>query len=219
MGTLFYYNENKLRDEISSFLETPSVFKTSIRFYKGGRRDHYYIDFDLIINDPYKCEEIAKAFSARILAISKSRSIDLMGFIEKNNGGTFGAVRLAGLIYLTNVPNVLIRLTRELEYEKVKLPLVEGKTLRERLSGMNIAIITDHISTGRELLSAIDAVEFNGGKVTDVIAYTMRTDVVDTEKFTKRGIVLHSLLSLPDDLPDNLKVIALNIDKAIAAQG
>jgi orotate phosphoribosyltransferase len=212
MGPLFYYNRSKLRNEIADYLKIPSVFKTSIRLYRGGKQSHYYIDFDLIINDPHRCDQISKAYAATIVEISKKKQVDLLGFIEKASGGTFGAVRLAGFIsYLSNVPNVLIRLTRELEYEQVKLPIIIGKTLRERLASMKIIIITDHISTGTELLDAVDAIEFNGGKVTDVIAYTKMTDIVKKEEFANREITLHSLLELPEDLPSDLKEIAISM--------
>lgn len=213
MDPLFYYNESKLREETAGYLKIPSVFKTSVRLYrKGGLPGHYYIDFDMITNDPYRCDEVARYFAFRIFELSKEQPVELLGFIEKYGVGTFGAVRLAGFIsHLTNIPNVLIRLTRELEYEQVKLPPIEGKTPRERLANTRMIIITDHISTGKELLEAVDAVEFNGGKVTDVISYTMRTDIVKKEEFTRRGIQLHTLFKLPEDLPDNLKAIALGI--------
>jgi len=210
MKTLFYYNKYKLREEMREFFRIPFVFKRSARLYRMGLLEPYYIDFDLIINDPYRCEQVAKFYSIKIIEISKQRPVELLAFIEKYGGGTFGAVRLAGLIStLTKIPNVLVRLTRELEYEQVKVPPIAGKTLKGRLSDIKTTIITDHISTGTELLDAIDAMEFNGGKVTDVVAYTVRMDKVRKEEFTRRGTELHPLFELPNDLPEELKRVAI----------
>jgi orotate phosphoribosyltransferase len=210
MGPLFNYNKYELSEETKEFFRKPFVFKTSTRLLRVGIPEHYYIDFDLIINDPYRCEEVAKLYAANILDLSREDPIDLLGFLEKSGGGTSGAIRLAGFISsLTHIPNALVRLTRELEYEQVKLPPVEGKTLRQRMIGMKIAIVTDHVTTGMELLDAIDAVEYNGGKVTNVVTYTLRTDLVKKEEFTRRKIHLISLHSLPDALPDELRVRVL----------
>ena len=90
----------------------------------------------------------------------------------------------------------------------MKLPLIEDKTLRERLLDAKVTLVTDHITTGTELLDAVDAIEYNGGKVTNVIAYTLRTDMVNNEDFARRGISICSLHSLPDSLPEELQVRA-----------
>jgi orotate phosphoribosyltransferase len=210
MGPIFNYNKYKLGEETKEFFKIPFVFKTSTRLLRAGIPETYYIDFDLIINDPYRCEEVAKLYAANILDISREDSIDLLGFLEKSGGGTSGAIRLAGFISsLTHIPNVLVRLARELEYEQIKLPPIEGKTLRQRMTGMKVAIVTDHITTGMELLDAVDAVEYNGGKVINVIAYTMRTDLVRKTEFTSRQVRLISLHPLPDGLPEELRVRAL----------
>jgi orotate phosphoribosyltransferase len=209
MGPLFNYNKSKLREETREYFRIPFVFKASTRLFRVGLSEPYYIDFDLIINDPFRCEEVAKLYAAYILDVSRERPVELLGFLEKS-GGTSGAIRLAGFISsLTHIPNVLIRLTRELEYDQVKLPLVEGKTLRERMSSVRITLVTDHVTTGTELLDAVDAVEYNGGKVTNVVAYTLRTDLVRKDEFASREIDIFSLHPLPDGLPEELRVRAL----------
>jgi orotate phosphoribosyltransferase len=217
MGPIFNYDKYKLREETREYFRLPSVFKASTRLFRVGFPEPYYIDFDLIINDPYRCEEVAKYYAFNILEISRKHSVDILGFLEKSGGGTSGAIRLAGLISsLTHIPNVLIRLARELEYDQVKLPLVEGMPLTERMSNIMVTIVTDHVTTGTELLDAVDAVEYNGGKVTNVVAYTLRTDRFEKEEFDRRQIAVSSLHPLPESLPEELRIRALKAVEMLA---
>jgi len=166
-----------------------------------GLSEPYFVDFDVLINDPYRCEQIVRLYVLKIREINSKRPIDLLGFIEKYSGGTIGAIRIAGAISIfTRIPNVPIRLTKEIRFERVKIPPVIGKPTKGRFSGAKIVVVTDHVTTGGEVLNAIDAVRYNGGEVTDVIAFTARTDKVRLNDFAERGVRFHSLFKLPEDL-------------------
>jgi len=196
-----YKNLDLLRTEVREAFKVPGVIKKSIRLFRMGLSEPYYVDFDVLINDPYICEQIVRLYAIKIMEISRERPIELLGFIEKYSGGTIGAIRIAGAISIyTRIPNVPIRLTKEIGFERVKIPPIIGKPRKGRLSGIKVAIITDHSTTGGEVLNAIDAVEYNGGNVTDVIAFSVRTDAIKLEDFNKKGVVFHSLYKLPEDL-------------------
>lgn len=201
LNKTIYKNLELLRSEIRESFKVQGVIKKSIRLFRMGLSEPYYVDFDVLINDPYTCEQIVRLYATKIMEITRERSIDLLGFIEKYSGGTIGAIRIAGAISIyTRIPNVPIRLTKEIRFERVKIPPIIGKPRKGRLSGTKVVIITDHSTTGGEVLNAIDAIEYNGGNVTDVIAFSVRTDAIKLKDFDDKGVAFHSLYNLPEDL-------------------
>lgn len=115
--------EKVLYERAKEFFKTPQAIKRSVRLYRSGLRERYYVDFDLLVVDPNRCETIAKLYAKEIERIAKATPIDLLGFVEKSSGGTTGAIKLAGLLSVyTGIPNVVVRLGKELRFERVKIP-------------------------------------------------------------------------------------------------
>jgi len=192
----------------------PNVIRRSGHRYRVGSPGEFYSDFDLLLNDPYNCRYVTAAYAQEIEEISKEYAIDLLGFVEKSDGGSVGAVRLAGALSIyTGIPNITVRLGRELEFEQVKTSRLEGefagKPQKAWLSGALVVVITDNTSSGGEAEKAVKAVEYNGGRVKDIITYTLREwKPPATERFEKRTppIKLHTIWNLPEDIPERRRV-------------
>lgn len=199
-------------ERAKKYFQTPGVVKSSYRLFRVGLGDRYYVDFDMIINDLLQCKDIVFLYKSVIEGILKERSIDFLGFIEKSSGGTIGAIRLAGAISLsTRIPNIPIRLGKELPFEKVKIPQREGKSPKEKkIEDLNVTLVIDHCTTGDEALQAIDIIEKNGGKVTDVVAYSVRTDKLRWNRFKQKKVMFHYLY---DASPVSMKELGLEIQK------
>ncbi|MGA2625483.1 MAG: hypothetical protein ABSF63_00290 [Candidatus Bathyarchaeia archaeon] len=205
-------DESNLREEVRGYFEAPGVIKRSLHLYRAGLEGPYYVDFDAMANDPLKCRHLVSLYAREIEKVSLARPMDYLGFIEKGSGGTIGALRLAAAISIaTGIPNIPIRLTKEIRTETVKVG--EAPFKKGRLTDRNIAIVTDHCTTGREILAAVDSVLYNGGSVTDVLAFSYVPDRLHVEDFQARNIVFHSIFKVPQDLPE---VVQFSLAKDIA---
>ena len=187
------------------YFRKQGVIKRSHHFFRVGFEEPYYMDFDAIVNDPNQCEDVTLLYRDKIWDIARQRHIDFLAPIEKSSGGTIGIIRLAGAIsILTGIPNVPIRLTKEIKSEKVKIPPIEGEPIKGRLHGSNVVILTDHCTTGDEVLNAADAIEYSGGSVTDVISYSYRPDKFKWDGFENRGITFHFFYMLPEEMKEGV---------------
>lgn len=193
---------DQLKRELLKYFTIPGVIKRSIHLFRTGELEEpYYIDVDLMLNDPSRCETIVFELAKQIEKITKERKIDLLGFIEKRGEGTTGLIRLAGAVSIkTGLPNFTIRLSRKISFEKVKVPITKGIVPSERLQCSKTLILTDYATTGGELLNAIGAVASNGGTVTDVIAYAARKDTSRDQEFALIGVKFHAIVTVPDEL-------------------
>ena len=81
--------------------------------------------------------------------------------------------------------------------------LVEG----EVRPGWNVVIVGDLATTGRTILSAAEAVEDEGGKVTSAVVLIDRLEGA-REKLTKKGIALHAVTDVIE-LADTLYAMEL----------
>jgi orotate phosphoribosyltransferase len=186
-----------------AFRRIPGVVNESEHIFRTGRRKDYYIDFDPLINDPIECRSVVDWYVEVIKKILSTRQIDILGFIEKDrdSGGTIGALRLAGAISIaTDIPNITIRLGKELIQERIKLRTKPDIPLTSSLSDLSVVLITDHSTTGLEAIKSIRAVKYRGGKVTDFIAYSIIKPEYQYKIFQDQGIEVHSFLNAPDDL-------------------
>lgn len=192
-----------IHERAGKYFKKEGVIKRSYHFFRVGFEESYYMDFDAIVNDPNQCEDVTLLYRDKIRDIARQQHIDFLAPIEKSSGGTIGIIRLAGAIsILTGIPNVPIRLTKEIKSEKVKIPPIEGKPIKGRLHGANVIILTDHCTTGAEVLDAVDAVEYSGGIVTDVISYSYRPDKFKWKRFKEGEIAFHFFYMLPDELKE-----------------
>jgi len=192
--------------KLETFFREGWAIKQSTHLYRKGLKEKFYFDFDNLTTDPINCREITELYCKEIEEIRKLRDIDYLAFIEKASGGTIGAIRFAAAISIfTELPNITIRLAKEISYERVKF------NPPEKLKGLIGLIITDHITTGTEVLLAVDAIEENEGKISDVVTYVLRVDRVNRNEFQRRNINLHPIYGLigkeGDTLSSSFRVI------------
>ncbi|MCK4404051.1 MAG: hypothetical protein KAW02_03075 [candidate division Zixibacteria bacterium] len=191
---------NEIYEMARDYFTLEGVVKRSTHRYRSGREAPWYVDFDNIANDPVRCRVTTQLYADRIEEITKQRNIDFLGFIDKSEGGTVGTIRLAGAIsILTDTPNVAIRPGKDISHERLKIPLQKGRIGENRACQATCIILTDHCTTGSEVLEAVRAAESNGVKVTDIIAYT-RSSEFDSQEFTQKGIKFHWFYETPRDL-------------------
>jgi orotate phosphoribosyltransferase len=193
-------------ERLRTYFRTPGTVKTSLHQLKGGASSDYFFDLDYNLNDPIICEDIVLFYTNEVQKIARRRRVDFIGFIEKPSGGvrpsggTVGAIRLAGAISIySGIPNVVIRLSKHLLTERLKVPYQTYKPDPQFLSGLNSILVTDHISQGREIISAIETITRAGGTVSDIIAYTIRPDFVRWEYFEEKRVEIHAYCRLPRD--------------------
>jgi orotate phosphoribosyltransferase len=167
-----------LDEEALGFYAIPGMVKHSNWLRRSGRPSEFYLDFDVLVADPYRAETVAELYVEKITAFLRQNGpVHFLGFLEKARGGTVGAivmaVRLSGALQL---PMILIRPRKDIPSERVKLPRDErGQGLD--LAGRRVLIVTDHCSTGEEAVEAAREVVYSGGEVAEVLAYTAAEDV------------------------------------------
>lgn len=181
---------------INAFL-TDGVIKTSWRGYKSGLTDKYYVDFDNLTSDPSIAKNVVDQYIKKLDDISKHETIDYLAFLQKDVG-TVGALKLSGaLSIVSEIPTMLIRPFKEISFDKIKIPSQPINKRNEQLRSSNVVIITDHTTTGGEILGAVDIIENNGGKVVGAITFTVRTDRFIPEPFETKGIGFHYIYPIP----------------------
>ena len=185
--------------QLEAFFKEDWVIKQSTHLYRKGLKEKFYFDFDNLTTDSINCRKITELYCKKIEKIKKSKDVDYLAFIEKASGGTVGAIRFAAAISIfTELPNITIRLAKEISYERVKF------NPPEKLKGLIGLIITDHITTGTEVLLAVDAIEENEGKISDIVTYALRVDKVNRNEFEKRNINLHFIYELKEKAGETL---------------
>ncbi len=108
----------------------------------------------------------------------------------------------------------------------LKKPLVYTRTARkegERLvegeirPGTNVAIVDDLATSGKTILSAVEAIEREGGKVTTAVVLIDRLEGA-REKLSRRGITLHAVTDMVElaDTLFSMELISKENMKAIA---
>lgn len=178
---------------------TPGAFRRSTHASRMGLKREFYMDFDHVVHDPIQCEQIVRLIAERIQEIQSVHPVHAVGFLEKADGGTTGALTIAGALSIfTRLPNLVVRLWKRIPSERIKLPPVFGQSASERLADMTVVLITDHSTSGDELVQAAKAVEHFGGKVEDVIIYTAIEDELKHEAFGR--ITVHRIHPLPQDI-------------------
>lgn len=173
---------------------------SSRHLLKGGKQDALFFDFDFVVEDPSTCKKIAEWFCDKIQQVAEyhGEKPDFLAFIEKDGIGTVGALRLSSLISsLTGIPNIVVRLIRELPYERIKISKKYQVENRQRLKGKNVLIISDVTTTGTELLDATKEVKANGGNVAGAIVYLSRCTIETQNKLQDKGTTLYALITEP----------------------
>ncbi len=108
----------------------------------------------------------------------------------------------------------------------LKKPLVYTRTARkagERLvegelrPGMSVVVVDDLATSGRTILSAVEAVEREGGKVASAVVLIDRLEGA-REKLSRRGVALHAVTDMVElaDMLFSMELISKENMKAIA---
>ncbi len=178
------------------FFLTPGVIKASSHSLRRGKKDDYYFDLDYLLNEPYQAEMVLDIYGSMINAIKEENPVDFLAFIEKASGGTVGAIRLAvALSIKTRLPNLSVRLRKEISFEKIKARFPDEGL--KGLKGLRAIIVSDHCTTGNEVLPAAKALKDHGAVVDHAVAYTIRPDELERGKFPDSKINLSYAFKLP----------------------
>ena len=175
------------------FFLNPGVIKASSHGLRSGSTDDYYFDLDYVLNEPYQAEMVLDIYASMINAIKQESPIDFLAFIEKASGGTIGALRLSvALSIKTRLPNLSVRLGKEISFEKIK-----ARFSNEGLKGLRAIIVSDHCTSGNEVLLAAQALRKQHVLVEDAVVYTIRPDKIHWENFREYNINLRCAFKLP----------------------
>lgn len=186
-----------LKEKTKQYFHSQGSVKQCLRVLRSGLDSDWYIDFDHLTIDPFQTEHIVEAYVMEIYKIIREYPVDFLAFIEKSDGGTIGAIRLAAAISIpTRIPNITIRLCKEIDSEKLKIPI----KIQHR-KNLKFILLTDHSTTGAEVKKAIKAIQSNGAIVTDVIAYSVREEI-DIGEIEKTGTNIHFIQQTPKALED-----------------
>jgi orotate phosphoribosyltransferase len=195
-------NEKSEYDEKQNFIELVATLNDGIsnkRFLKDIDYISYFVDFDLITNNPNNSKLIHNAYIKYINSIKNSSkfSPDFLGFIE-GEFGSLGSIKLASHLSIqTNIPIITIKLSKLLAFEKIKI-FSEPIDNRKRLFGKNVLLISDVSTSGVELWKSIKLIRNEGGEVHDIILYYSRLSKETVEEFLKEDINIYPLI-LPSD--------------------
>lgn len=202
-------SSNNQRENFIKLISTLNDGITSSRhILSNGDISPYFIDFDLITNNPDNCIIVGDAFVSYIRSIRKFSRYppNLLGFIEKDGIGTTGAIRFASDISKQiGLPNLTIRNWKDVPCEKIKISsdVLGNPEGFKRLSGKNVLLVSDVSTSGTELWKAIKDVRNEGGNVYDIILYFSRLSKGKIEHFANDGINIYPLI-----LPSSARYVA-----------
>jgi len=212
MGVLLESEINIIKNKLRADFQKPEVRKESGHLWRVGLKEKIYYDFDQIIYSPKKCEWVVGLFTEKVRDIvAHGKEVDFLAFIQKDTGGTTGALKLEGAISIaTGIPSTTIRLDREGKAGRIKFPWGEGEEKKGIISNAKAILITDHCSSGKEILRAIKTLAYYGAKVEDIIAFTTNTEKIkeNIDIFKEKGITIHTFNRVPEDM--NLVGISSN---------
>lgn len=197
MSVRIDYNEFlESRRRLAAAFQDKGIVRQSKHRLRGGDEATSYFDFDIATNDTVRCADIVNSIVGKLLEIQMRRKIDFLAFVEKMGRATVGAIRLSGAISINvGIPSFIIRLGKELDFEKIKLYGNKGTPAAKKLTGLRIVLITDHITTGAEILQTIKVVENAGGVLSDVICYTLKPNSADStiKLLLEKNIIIHAM--------------------------
>lgn len=179
-----FYNifEDRDRFRREAFWMVPGAVRRNIMIHSPSGEHSYVVDVDVLTADLQQTEAITEWYINRLNDLDQQHNVDLLGVIKKQDGST-GAIQFAGLIAMeTYRPFVVIRLDKDIPEERIKLPLpkwfppdVEIPEM-SKLRGRNVAIVTDNVTDGEDILAAVSEITNRGGKVTDMVTYVLSSE-------------------------------------------
>ena len=169
----------KLEDRFAAAFAIPGFYRASSYIGDTGIPLERYFDFDVIYRDPAFCRLAVELLVREVKGRAAKERVDYIAFLEKQVNTT-GALILAGALTIhTGISHLVVRLWKDIPQERIKFPKEAGEY---PLKDANVVLLTDYVTTGRELQPAVRAVQNLGGKVVGVVVL-----VWDDERFNKRG--------------------------------
>lgn len=166
------------------------AFTSSVHVLSTAGASSYFFDFDRLVMDWKLSRHISDAIIDKIEKIKKIKKIDRLAFIEKREENTIGPLLLASCIaQRTKINFIIVRMGRLITLDRVKLPK------NENIKDLKIVLLTDVLTTGREISSAIQAIEKVGGVVSDIIVVLFRGTIDVKDRFEQKGTTLHSIFN------------------------
>lgn len=169
-----------------------------------GKDSSYYVNLSGLPSFPGLYGMVVGAMSGLVSA--KVRKTDALC-----------AVPLAGLLLASPMA---VALRKPLVYTRVGRQVNERLVEGEVRPGWNFVVVGDLATSGKTMLSAAEAIQDEGGKVTDAVVAIDRLEGA-REKLSKKGIALHAVtdvVELADTLysmelisKENLKAIAKSV--------
>lgn len=183
--------ESDLWQQVLQYFCLPGVYTTSGEHQLARpTKDEYGVDFDLLVSDPIRCRKIVDLFTQKIKEVQKIDLIHLLLFLKKDGKITSGASQLSLMLsYATLLPHRII--DPEFSFPPTGFP------------GQNVAIVSDHESTGEGLKKAVEIVSLSDKRVTRIFMFSVRPEMFPWEYFGEKMIAVHWLYKIPWDLLDH----------------
>lgn len=156
------------------------------------------VDIDPLLSNPHEAKSITEWFVDQTWAIrdeDPDYSLDYLAFIQKPLEDNIGVIRLAAAISMgASLSHIIVQQGKELPSQRIKYP--SATPIAERFPNYSFAMLTDHCTTGNEVLQSIDDVEASGGKVRHLLTYSLNHEQFLWEEFEKREIAVHNFFTL-----------------------
>lgn len=168
-----------------------TAFNPSAHVLSTAGLSSYFFDFDRFVLNSVNAPLIRKALVSQIQSIERNFGVDRLGILEKGGENTVGCLTMTdSLSSESGIPSVLVRLTRHLLVDRVKT------AIGETVDGKRVLPITDNISNGAEIRSAVRALKKLGAVVTDVLVVLFRGSYLVQEQLEDDGVGrIHAILT------------------------
>ncbi|MGA2675442.1 MAG: orotate phosphoribosyltransferase [Methanobacterium sp.] len=171
----------KSNSDLIELLRDNEVIKFGKFRLSSGIESHYYVDIKKAITNPLILSEVAGILSDKINKMC----------VDRVAGPALGAIPIVTAVSLySDLPMIMIRKAKK-DYGTTNL--IEGD-LEE---GNLVVVLEDVTTTGNSLLTAIEAILKNGGKVKKAFVIVDRAEGA-IDNLEENGIILEPLVSVND---------------------
>ncbi len=171
----------KTNSDLIELLKDNEVIKFGKFRLSSGIESHYYVDMKKAITNPMILSEVAGILSDKINEMC----------VDRIAGPALGAIPIVTAVSLySGLPMIMIRKAKK-DYGTTNL--IEG----DLDEGNLVVVLEDVTTTGNSLLTAIEAILKNGGKVKKAFVIVDRAEGA-INNLEEKGIILEPLVSVND---------------------
>jgi orotate phosphoribosyltransferase len=171
----------KSNSDLIELLKENEVIKFGKFRLSSGIESHYYVDMKKAITNPLILREVAEILSVKINKMC----------VDRVAGPALGAIPIVTAVSLySGLPMIMIRKAKK-DYGTTNL--IEGDLEKGNL----VVVLEDVTTTGNSLLTAIEAILKNGGKVKKAFVIVDRAEGA-INNLHENGIILEPLVSVND---------------------